>query len=164
METNLREGYILDQETQEFYDEIVESFLELRAGHIGRYCFSNPLYKDDRVRGDEHWTQFIHECKSYYPYRHQIEIIRQSARQIGEYIAEAGTFVDLGTGSLNSFEHKILPILKAGRFKKLTFVDLCTTFSKIATARLKQENLHIATNTFIVTVHRGLEMSSCTPM
>jgi uncharacterized SAM-dependent methyltransferase len=138
-----------DAETQEFYEGIVDMFLDFRAGHLGRYCFSSARHENDDVRGDEHWTQFIKTSKNYYPYFHQIGIIENAAPKIGKIVADAKTFIDLGTGSLNSFERKVLPILRAGRFGEITFVDLCSTFSKIATKRLNQEGFAIKTSTFL---------------
>ncbi|MGE3623573.1 MAG: L-histidine N(alpha)-methyltransferase [Bdellovibrionales bacterium] len=138
-----------DAETQEFYDGVVDMFFRFREGHLGRFCFSSALSPDDKVRGDEHWTKFIATTKFYYPYHDQIEIIRQSAPQIGQAVADAKTFIDLGTGSINSFERKVLPILRAANFEKIIFVDLCNTFSNLATARLKQEKIQLSTSTFI---------------
>ncbi len=142
-------AYQFDAETEEFYDGIVDMFTGLREGHLGRYCFSSARDKNDQVRGDEHWTNFIKTSTTYYPYHDQIEIIRNSASQIGNLTSDATSWVDLGTGSLNSFERKVLPIIQSGSFKEIIFVDLCTTFSKIATARLQQENMPIQTKTFI---------------
>jgi len=139
----------LDAETEEFYDGIVDLFTGYRAGHLGRYCFSSARNAADKVRGDEHWTQFIKTTNNYYPYHHQIEIIRDAADQIGKAISDASTWVDLGTGSLNSFERKVLPIIRSGKFNEIVFVDLCTTFSKIASSKLEQENLQIESKTFI---------------
>ena len=138
-----------DAETQEFYDGIIDMFTGLREGHLGRYCFSSAKDENDRVRGDEHWTQFIQTSTSYYPYRQEVEIIRHAASQIGKLVSDAQTFIDLGTGSLNSFEHKVMPIIRAGQFKEIVFVDLCTAFSEIATARLRREVPPIEAKTFI---------------
>jgi L-histidine Nalpha-methyltransferase len=139
----------VDVELQEFYDGAVDLFAETRAGHLGRYCFSSAQHKDDKVRGDEHWTQFINTSKAYYLYHHGPLIISQAATHIGQLVGDAGTFIDLGTGSLSAFEHKVLPIIRAGSFGKITFVDLCTSFSEAAKAKLQQEGLHIKTDTFI---------------
>lgn len=139
----------LDLATQEFYDGVVDLFLEQRAGHMGRYVFSSAKNANDCVCGDKHWTDFIHTSTAYYPYRHQIEIISCCAKQLGAITHDAPTYVDLGTGSLNSFEHKVLPILRAGQFKELIFVDLCHTFSKAATDRLEQEAFSLETSTFL---------------
>jgi uncharacterized SAM-dependent methyltransferase len=147
--SDLRPKPEIDASVQEFYDGIVDLFFGFRAGHLGRYCFSSAKTPQDTVRGDEHWTHFIKTSTAYYPYQHEVAIIQRSATQIGQVVADAKAFIDLGTGSLNSFEHKVLPILRAGVFETLTFVDLCTTFSRLADARLKQENLKIATDTFI---------------
>ncbi|MDR3613044.1 MAG: L-histidine N(alpha)-methyltransferase [Candidatus Obscuribacterales bacterium] len=147
-----------DAETQEFYDGVVDMFTGIREGHIGRYCFSSARSDNDRVRGDEHWTRFIKTSAAYYPYRHEIEIIRHAASHIGKLVSDAHTFIDLGTGSLNSFERKVLPIIRAGKFKEITFVDLCTAFSEIATARLKEELADIKTNTFLGNFFNSLPM------
>lgn len=152
----LQFAHDFDAETQEFYDGIIDMFTGLREGHMGRYCFSSARSLDDRVRGDEHWTQFIKTSTAYYPYRHQIEIIRHAAKDIGRAVSDASTYVDLGTGSLNSFERKVLPIIRAGQFSEMIFVDLCTTFSKLATARLQQEKLPITTSTYIGNFFKGL--------
>jgi len=138
-----------DAETQEFYDGVVDLFTGIREGHIGRYCFSSARSDNDSVRGDEHWTQFIKTSTAYYPYWDEIEIINHAAGQIGGLVSDAHTFIDLGSGSLSSFERKILPIIRAGQFKEITFVDLCTTFSEKATARLMEECSSIKTSTFI---------------
>jgi hypothetical protein len=84
-------SYGFDAETEEFYDGIVDMFMGIREGHLGRYCFSNARDANDKVRGDEHWTQFISTSKAYYPYHQQAEIIRRSAGQIGELISDAHT-------------------------------------------------------------------------
>ncbi len=139
----------LDAETLEFYEGVVDMFLGLRSGHLGRYCFSSPRATNDLVRGDEHWTQFIRTSPAYYPYRHEISIIRHAAPHIGRLTQDAKSFIDLGTGSLNSFEQKILPLLRAGKFEELIFVDLCASFSRIAAQRLESELLSIQTHTFL---------------
>lgn len=139
----------LDLAAQEFYDGVIDLFLGQRAGHMGRYVFSSAKNANDCVCGDKHWTDFIHTSTAYYPYRHQIEIISRCAEQLGGITHDAPTYVDLGTGSLNSFEHKVLPILRAGQFNELIFVDLCHTFSKAATDRLGQEAFSLKTSTFL---------------
>lgn len=144
-----RFAYNFDAETEEFYDGIVDMFTGLREGHLGRYCFSSARFPNDPVCGDKYWTHFIKTNKTYYPYHHQVEIIRQSARRIGSLVSDAQTLVDLGTGSLNSFERKVLPIIRSGRFEDIIFVDLCTNFSEIATKRLQSEDFKMNTATFI---------------
>ena len=138
-----------DVETTEFYDGIVEMFTGLREGHLGRYCFSSARYANDPVRGDEYWADFIRKSTAYYPYRHEVEIIRHAAAQIGRLVSDAPLYVDLGTGSLNAFERKVLPIIRAGAFNDILFVDLCTRFSDIAATRLQQENLRLGTSAYI---------------
>jgi uncharacterized SAM-dependent methyltransferase len=155
-----KQAYGFDAETQEFSDGIVDMFLGIRAGHLGRYCFSSAYDEKDSVRGDEHWTKFIGSSQSYYPYRHELEIIREASQQIGQLVADADTFVDLGTGSLGSFEGKVLPILRNGNFRKLIFVDLCTAFADLAADRLKQESLHIGTSAFIANFFNQLPVLS----
>ena len=138
-----------DRETEEFYDNTIDLFMGLREGHMGRYCFSSAKFPNDPVCGDKHWTNFIKTNTGYYPYHDQVEIISQFSQSIGSIVADAGIFVDLGTGSLNSFEKKILPIIRTAKFSEIKFVDLCKTFSKQATSRLQEERLLIKTSSFI---------------
>ena len=139
----------LNQETQEFFDNIVSLFFHVREGHVGRYCFSAPLFDGDDVRGNDHWSDFIASAPNYYMYHDEAALIGEHAEEIGKTISDASEFIDLGTGSITSFEKKVIPIVRSARPLKFIFVDACRDFAEHGNTRLKQEKFPIKTEVFI---------------
>lgn len=147
---------IAKAEAEEFKQGVIDLFLERRRGHLGKYCFSSPLGAADRVRGNEHWAKFIEANSCYYPNSDVVAIIRDSAKQIGAAVADAGMFVDMGSGSAVSFEHKVMPILQAGKFSAITFVDMASGFSDVAQTFLLQRNMKLALHTHLANFFKEL--------
>lgn len=139
----------LDQETQEFFENIIDLFSHLQEGHVGRYCFSSPQFPNDDVRGNEHWSAFIASAPDYYMYHEESTLIQARAMDLGSAISDAVEFIDLGTGSISSFEKKVLPIVRWAKPEKFIFVDACRDFAEQGNERLLLEDPNLQTDVFI---------------
>ncbi len=113
-----------------FAKDVRDLFANRRAGHLGKWMYSLPLYDGDPVRGAELWTNVIEDAKNgsaYYVFNDERILIRQAAPLIASYIKNDCSLIDLGPGSKDAFLNKILPLINASNksIKEYIGVDIC---------------------------------------
>lgn len=138
----------LADDSERFRKAMIDLFTGRRSGHVGRYVFSGAKGPNDIVRGNEHWGSFIRHSKSYYPYLDIVKIINESAGEIGSIIADSEIFVDLGGGSIESFEQKILPIVSRSKPREFITVDLYNEFLRATDKSAMLTSIPLKISTF----------------
>ncbi len=104
-----------DQNRYEFLQDMQDLFSEKRYAHVGHWRFSEPLYEGDKVNGLYYWNKMLKKAKAsgqYYIFSDEVELIQNTAQEIGEHVNSPITLVDLGPGSERAVRQKIAPLIQ----------------------------------------------------
>lgn len=116
---------------QELLRDTLDLFSNRRAGHMGKWMYSYPLFEGDPVRGAELWAKVIENAKNgspYYVFNDERTLIQKASPQIASYLTQNYSLIDLGPGSRDAFTGKIEPIIKAGiHAREYIGVDISTS-------------------------------------
>lgn len=115
----------------ELLQDACDLFAGRRAGHMGKWMYSYPLYENDPVRGAELWAKVVEDAKNgspYYVFNDERALIQKAAPVIASYITQNCSLVDLGPGSKDAFTGKIDPIIKTNSYiREYVGVDISTS-------------------------------------
>ncbi len=120
------------------FDDAVDLFTGMRRGHVGRYSYSEPLFSGDPVRGNELWASFVRQHRAYYPYYDEVKLIKRCLPELVNLCDDTRHFVELGAGSIEAFNNKTLPLIKALGPESYTVADICEHSAEEATERLNK--------------------------
>ena len=104
-----------DQKRYEFLRDMQALFSEKRFAHVGHWRYSKPLFEGDKVNGLYYWNKMLKKAKAsgqYYIFSDEVELIQNTAQEIGEHLNSPITLVDLGPGSEGAVRQKIAPLIQ----------------------------------------------------
>lgn len=105
---------ILSERTALAKDSI-DLFLKKRAGHMGHWEYSEPLFLQDKVQGVSEWDKFLnaHGQKdgAYYTLEDEISLIKLWYQSIYDITQDNTVMLDIGPGVGRGFEEKSFYIL-----------------------------------------------------
>ncbi len=135
----------------EFYQDVCDLFGERRAGHMSKWNYSTPQYAGDKARGAEAWVEAISEAKNgspYYVFQKERDIINTFAPKSRDYFKGDARLVDLGPGSVDAVQHKVMPFIRgaSATIREYTCVDVCATTLNMAEREVKKEFPFIRTS------------------
>lgn len=112
---------------QDFLKDTCDFFSGRRAGHIGTWRYSEPLYEGDKVNGMYHWGEFVKSAKAgsaYYVVNDELNAINKTAPILHDHVSSNMTLIDMGPGSKEAVIEKIGPFIKSGHVSSYIGVDI----------------------------------------
>ncbi len=131
----------IKKENVEFSRDVCDFFAERRAGHMSRWLYSTTQYSGDKACGAEAWQRAIADAKNgsaYYVFQKEREIIRHSIPIVRDIFAQDCRFIDLGPGSTDAVQHKIIPFIESAgdNITEYACVDVCAETLTMAAAEV----------------------------
>lgn len=99
---------------QKFFDDLVELFMGLNSGHVGKYIYDA-----------KNWGKIITHSKDYYVPTGDDELLAQAGQEIKELVPQGTPYIDLGVGGSESIKRHALPIIRELHSESYTGVDFC---------------------------------------
>lgn len=131
---NIKEANFLHAEisNEHFASDVIDLFHENKAGHLGQWEYSEPLFTNDSVRGEELWRKFLHDYTyDYYILPNEIRLIQETAFSVADIIGTYPSVIELGPGSKEAVYFKTIPMLKGFlKPQSYTAVDLVVKYLK----------------------------------
>jgi uncharacterized SAM-dependent methyltransferase len=129
---------------EDFSQDVRDFFGERRSGHLSRWLYATSHFAGDKADGAGAWTRVIDAAKKgspYYVFQKERDIIQNFLPRVSRVINKDTRFVDLGPGSVDAVQQKVLPIIKHvnGLVKHYVAVDICSETLAGATAEVKNQ-------------------------
>jgi uncharacterized SAM-dependent methyltransferase len=103
-----------------FIQDVFDLLDKKRQGHMEKWEYASPRYKNDPASGALAWSKLIANPGSYYPPKGDIETISMALQSgdLASTLKEIQCVVELGPGCQTSLSRKTLPIVNAAKNAK----------------------------------------------
>jgi uncharacterized SAM-dependent methyltransferase len=100
---------------KQFLIDSVALLQHKRSSHMGahQYADHSAMRGGFAMSGALGWKRYEKDCPGYYILRCENDLIGSVSTDIGEYLEQGTSLIDLGTGTLEAVRSKSLPLAKA---------------------------------------------------
>jgi len=130
----------------DFETDTLDWFLGNRHGHMGKWQYIKPKFKNDPCRGDELWDAWENLSQEGNMLNRQKEIIRTQVDQMVALTGPTSHLLDLGPGGHHAVISNTVPFVQAydESLTNYTAIDINEIFAKDAAAIVHKNRTDIA--------------------
>ncbi|PCI00504.1 MAG: hypothetical protein COB76_03500, partial [Alphaproteobacteria bacterium] len=112
--------YTPQKQPNPFVQDVFDLLDKKRQGHMEKWEYNSPRFKNDPASGLEAWTKLIAQPGHYYPPKGDIATIDMALKsgQLATTLASVECVVELGPGCKTSLSNKTLPIVENAKNAK----------------------------------------------
>lgn len=157
---------VLDHKQLQFLEDIEALLAGACQGHMEKWEYAPPRFKNDPASGAEAWAGLIKNPGRYYPPQGDVDTIRECVNSSGmpEFLKGIRSVVELGPGCETSVRNKTLPVIRAVENIDLYVAIDATVEAADSAADLVGHLSGIATHSQAADFFRGsLKKTWCAP-